>query len=271
MSPKISIIMGVYNCEKTLSEAIDSILAQTIEDWEFIICDDGSADSSFEIISSYAMRFPGKIIPLQNHQNMGLNYTLNKCLKHAGGEYVARMDGDDISLPIRFEKELAYLETHPEIAVVSCPMIYFDENGEWGRGNSKGKEDPVPEQLIHGTVHCHAPCMVRRDIMQSVGGYTVDRKLLRVEDWHLWVKIYSAGWKGHNLSEPLYMMRDDKNAGKRRKFRYRINEAYVISLAVYKFHLPIYKYLYCLRPIIVGLLPASVYQLLHKKRLDNYS
>lgn len=266
MAANISILMGIYNCAGTLSEAIDSILNQTYTDWELILCDDGSTDDTYAVAKNYQVRWPEKIILIKNDQNMGLNFTLNHCLKYASGQYVARMDGDDISLPQRFEKELAVLEAEPEIAAVSCPMVYFDEIGEFGRGYASN-EYPRKEMLVHGPVHCHAPCMVRTDVMHRVGGYTVDKKLLRVEDWHLWLKIYAAGGQGKNLSEPLYMMRDDRNAANRRKFRYRLNEAHMAALAVKTLGLPKWKYLFVLRPILVGLLPGPLYRYLHKKKM----
>lgn len=266
MAAKISILMGIYNCAQTLPEAIDSILAQTYTDWELILCDDGSSDDTYAMAESYRLRYPEKIILIRNDRNRGLNYTLNHCLEHASGRYIARMDGDDISLPQRFEKELAVLEADPSLAVVSCPMIYFDENGEFGRGR-RVCEYPSKEMLVHGTVHCHAPCMVRAEALWAVGGYTVDEKLLRVEDWHLWLKIYAGGGRGRNLSEPLYMMRDDRNATNRRKFRYRLNEAFLSALTVKTLGLPKWKYVFVLRPILVGLLPGPVYRYLHKKKM----
>lgn len=267
MSARISILMGIYNCSETLPEAIDSILAQTYTDWELILCDDGSSDDTYMVAETYCQQLPEKIILLKNERNMGLNYTLNRCLEYASGEYIARMDGDDISLPQRFEKELVALEADPSLAAVSCPMIYFDENGEFGRGRHVC-EYPKKEMLVHGTVHCHAPCMVRAEVMREVGGYSVDKKLLRVEDWHLWLKVYATGGRGRNLSEPLYKMRDDRNAANRRKFRYRLNETYVSAMAVKVFGLPKWKYLCALRPILVGLLPGPIYRYLHKKRME---
>lgn len=265
MAAKISILMGIYNCASTLAEAIDSILAQTFTDWELILCDDGSKDDTYAVADSYRRRYPHKIILIKNPQNMGLNFTLNHCLEHASGEYIARMDGDDLSTPDRFEKELAVLDKDPSLAVVSCAMIYFDENGEHGRGSVC--EYPSAEMLVHGPIHCHAPCMVRTEVMRQVGGYSVDKKLLRVEDWHLWLKIYSAGYRGKNLSDTLYKMRDDRNAAGRRKFRYRLNEAYLSALAVKTLKLPVWKYIYVLRPILVGLLPGPVYRFLHRKKM----
>ena len=267
-TPLISVLMGIYNCADTLPEAIDSIIGQTYTNWELILCDDGSSDKTYDVALDYVRRFPDKIKLLKHEKNAGLNKTLNDCLQEAKGEYIARMDGDDISLPERFEHELSALLSDDSISVVSCPMIYFDEGGEWGRGNV-GTEYPKGEMLVHGTVHCHAPCMLRADVMRKVGGYTEHKKLLRVEDWHLWVKIYSLGYKGKNINEHLYKMRDGRDAASRRKFKYRLNEAYVSSLAVKTLKLPKWKYIYVLRPILVGLLPNPLYMYLHKKKKNS--
>lgn len=123
--PKISVIMGIYNCESTLDEAIESILNQTFTDWEMIMCDDGSSDGTYIKAKEYEKKYPGRFVVIRNEHNMGLNITLNNCLKLAKGEYIARMDGDDISLPQRFEKEVDILDNHPEFAIVSTPMIFF--------------------------------------------------------------------------------------------------------------------------------------------------
>lgn len=262
---KVSVIMGIYNCESTLSEAIDSIINQTYANWELIICDDGSSDSTFEIASELRNKFPNKIILLKNDSNMGLNYTLNKCLSKVTGEYVARMDADDISLPTRLEKEVDFLNNNPEYAIVSTGMICFDENGDWGRNLTK--EKPELKDIVKSTPFCHAPCMVRVKAYKDVNGYSVDKKLLRVEDYHLWVKMYEKGYKGYNLQETLYKMRDDRNATIRRNYRNRINEAYVKHLAIMKLKLPKWNYIYALRPLIVGMLPVSIYEVLHKRKM----
>lgn len=263
--PKISVIMGIYNCSKTLPEAIKSILNQTVTDWELIMCDDGSKDSTYSIAEKYRDIYPSKIVLLKNEYNKGLNYTLNTCLQIAKGQYIARMDGDDICSPERFEKELRVFERHPEMAIVSTAMECFDESGVWGcitHPRYVGYKD-----FLYGTPFCHASCMIRKDAIISVGGYSESKWLLRVEDYHLWVKMYVAGFKGMNIDKPLYQMRDDRNAYQRRKFRYRLNEAYVIILAIKELRLPIYGFIYALKPIIVGLLPNGLYDLLHKRNL----
>ena len=270
---KISVIMGIYNCSSTLDEAIDSIIKQTYKNWELIMCDDGSADDTYKKALKYKERYKDKILVLKNEQNKGLNYTLNRCLEVATGEYVARMDGDDISLPTRFEKEISYLETHPEMAIVSTPMIFFDENGDWGYSTQIA--NPQKKDFIHNSpVHCHAPCMIRREAYMSVGGYTVNKRMLRFEDVNLWYKLYAKGYRGHNLNEPLYKMRDDKNAYKRRGLKSRMNGVYVTYKGFQLFEYPWYMYRYVVmdfvKHFIKGIIPEKVYMYIHKRKQNTY-
>ena len=263
--PKISVIMGIYNCAKTLPDSIQCILNQTYDDWELIMCDDGSSDETLNIANEFSAQFPKKIKVLQNDTNMGLNFTLNKCLAHSEGEYIARMDGDDLCSPDRFEHEVRVLETEKDISIVSTDIEHFDATGIWGKVSHK--EYPSSKDFLYGTPFCHAPCLVRRAAYEAVDGYSESKNLLRVEDYHLWIKMYSKGYKGKNINLPLYQMRDDRNATARRKFKYRINEAYVKILAVRELKLPFYGYVYALRPILVGLLPTKLYENFHKKHL----
>lgn len=264
MGKKVSIIMGIYNCSSTLSEAIDSIIAQTYTNWELIMCDDGSKDNTYDVALSYKEKYPNKIILIKNEKNLGLNKTLNRCLEYATGEYIARMDGDDVSVENRLFKEISFLENNPEYAIVSSPMIYFDENGEWGE--SKAIENPTNLDFVTGTPFCHAPCMVRTEAYKEVNGYSTDDRTLRAEDYNLWFRLYAMGYKGHNLQTPLYKMRDDENAYSRRSFKFAKNEAYVRYTGYKMLRLPKKYYIFALRPIIVGLLPKSIYMVLHHRR-----
>lgn len=263
---KISVLMGIYNCEKTLKEAVDSLYAQTCTDWELILCDDGSSDGTYAVAEELRNRDPERITLLKNETNMGLNHTLNKCLSAAKGEFIARMDGDDTCSPERFEKERKALEAEPKLALVSTGMSFFDEEGTWGEIHHP--ERPVPRDFANGSPFCHAPCMMRKSALTVVNGYSEAPHLLRVEDYHLWIKLYAAGFTGRNLPETLYAMRDDRNARNRRTFATRLNEAYVRALCVQTFGLPKYLYLKALRPILVGLLPEKVYDRLHRGRLQ---
>lgn len=267
--PKVSIIMGIYNCANTLAEAIDSIIGQTFVDWELIMCDDGSNDDTLCIANKYREKFPDKIVVIRNEKNKGLNYTLNHCLHHVRGEYVARMDGDDISLPDRLQKEVNFLDSHPEYAIVSTPMIFFDDEGVWGE--SKAIEIPqLSDFVYHPPFHCHAPCMIRTEAYRSVGGYTVDRRLLRYEDCNLWYKLYTAGYRGYNLQEPLYKMRDDRNAYHRRTRKSRLRAVYVQYTGFKMIHMPLKYYPYLVveffKSLVIVLMPEKVYLLLHKHK-----
>lgn len=261
---RVSIIMGIYNCAATLPEAIDSLLAQTYQGWKLIMCDDGSVDDTYAIAESYQMRYPEKIILIRNEQNKGLNYTLNHCLQYVDTEFVARMDGDDLSLSTRLEKEMDFLDKNPQYSIVSTPMIYFDENGAFRVGTGGG--EPNIKSMAVKTPFCHAPCMVRVEAYKAVDGYAIRKDRLRVEDWDLWIRMYEKGYKGYVLSEPLYKMRDDCNAYTRRKFKYRINEMKVGASAIKKLKLPKWNYLRTIRPILVGLLPTPIYKYLHQQK-----
>ena len=266
--PKVSVIMGIYNCAPYLQEALDSLYAQTFQDFEIILCDDGSSDGTYGIALVNQTLHPN-IVLLKNPRNLGLNQTLNNCLAVANGNYIARMDGDDVCDSTRFEKEVAFLDGHPEYAIVSSPMLYFDENGVFGKGAAKGGE-PDKNAFVMGTPFCHAPCMVRKEAYDAVGGYTVDERLLRVEDYHLWVKMYAKGFRGYNLSEYLYSMRDDRNASKRRTFKCRINGIYSRWIAYKLLNIPFIGFLkYSVLSLCKGLMPDKLYEYCHRKKLNN--
>src|SRR5690625_1119963 len=217
---RITVLMAIYNCAPTLKEAIDSLYAQTYNNFKLVLCDDASTDNTYELAKQYAEKHDN-IVLIQNEKNMKLAYSLNRCLEYADTEYVARMDGDDISLPKRFDKQINFLYEYPEYAVVSSPMIYFDETGDCG----KGKSNPTPDKnsFKKGEPHTHAPAMIRTAVMKESDGYTVDKRLVSGQDYYLWYKIYKAGYQGYNLQEHLYKMRDDRNAMARMSCRNRYN------------------------------------------------
>ena len=263
MKPLISVLMGIYNCEATLPDAIQSIIDQTYSNWELIMCDDGSTDGTAACARTFATK-DSRIRFLSNGKNCGLGYTLNQCLKHAKGDFVARMDGDDLCSPDRFQKQADYLMAHPEYAICSTPMILFDETGEWGKTTLK--ELPSIEDVVTGSPIHHAPVMMRREALLAVGGYTTSSETLRVEDVDLWIKLYAAGYRCYNLQEPLYSMRNDRNAFKRRKYKYRINSTLVRLRGCKKMNLDAKCYLKAFSPMIIGLIPERTRRFIRKKR-----
>lgn len=265
MKHRISVIMGIYNCANTLAEALDSLYSQTFNNFKIILCDDGSTDNTYEVAKTYADSH-NNIVLLRNENNIKLAATLNRCLEYVDTEYVARMDGDDISLPTRFEKEIDFLDKHPEYALISCAMIYFDETGDFGLG--KPLEKPTKLDFRTGSPFAHAPCMIRTDVIKYVDGYTVNNKLIRGQDYYLWYKIYKKGYKGYNLTEPLYKMRDDRNALTRRKFKYRLHFSYIkyFVLKDFKIRFPLY---YCVFDLSKAFVPPPLMSWMHRIRLRN--
>lgn len=263
--PRISVIMGIYNCADTLVEALESLEAQTYKDFKVILCNDGSKDDTLEVAQKWAEKHSNYIV-IQNEYNMGLNATLNHCLEYVDTEFVARMDGDDRSLPHRFEQEVKFLDNHPEFAIVSGPMHYFDESGIFMRGQGKG--EVIKSDFIKGSPICHAPCMVRSEAYEKVQGYSVADNLLGVEDYHLWFKMYSVGYKAYMLKAPIYEMRDDRNAVARRTFKRRMHEAYVQYVGFKMIGLPWWTRFYCIMPLMKACLPNWLYKNLHQAKLN---
>lgn len=217
----ISVIMGIYNCADTLPQAIDSILAQTYSNWELILCDDCSTDDTYAVAKRYAEKYPQKIKLLKNSENSRLAYTLNHCLAAASGELIARMDGDDYCAPDRFEKQVRFLREHPEYDLVGTSMRRFS-GGELH--DVVYKPEQVDKYSMRSIVPFnHATILTYRAVYDRLNGYTVSERTKRAQDYDLWFRFFHAGFRGCNLREPLYFVREDMNAIRRRTFRVRWN------------------------------------------------
>lgn len=217
--PKISIIMGVYNCAETIDVAIDSIMNQTYNDYEFIICDDASTDNTFELVEKWSKKYPGVFKVIRNADNHRLAYSLNHCLKYARGEYIARMDGDDLSVSDRFEKQVKYLDEHPECDVVGSYYRRFNDEGLMDIVSVPINPDKYT--VRRSVPFNHATIMMRKSVYDALNGYTVNELTSRCEDQEMWFRFFKLGFKGANIPEPLYMVREDMNAIKRRTVRVR--------------------------------------------------
>lgn len=262
---RITVAMAIYNCASTLGEALDSLLAQTYNKFKVILCDDCSTDNTVEIAQQYVDKYPEIFKLISNEKNLKLAASLNHCLEYADTEYVARMDGDDISKPDRFQVEIDFLDSHPEYALVSTAMECFDETGIWGI--QRKPEKPGKIDFARTSPFCHAPVMMRRIALEDVGNYTVSKYLRRGQDYYLWHKFYRAGYKGYNIQRPYYCMRDDRNAASRRKFIDRVYGAKIHLEVMRNLGLPVWNYPRALKGIIVGLFPKPIYEMLHKKSI----
>lgn len=258
---KVSVIMGIYNCENTLREAIDSILNQTYKNWEIIMCDDGSSDNSFDIAKKYEEKYPDKIKVIKNSKNMQLAATLNHCLKYATGEYIARMDADDISLPTRFQEQVDFLVKYPHYDLVGSKMISFNELEDLGIKNIAEKPDKY--YLRFSSPFAHATILCKKNVYSVLKGYRISNEVTRCEDIDLWFRFFSAGFSGYNIQKPLYKVREDKNAFKRRSFKSGINAAKVCFKGFKLLNYPKRDYIFLLKPLISSAMPSWMMQKYH--------
>lgn len=196
-SVKISVVMCCYNEQHYIRESIESVLAQTYKDFEFIIWNDGSTDKTEKIIKSY----PDPRIKYFYHENTGLGEALRLACQEATGKYIARIDCDDICMPERFEKQIAFLESHPEYVLCSSGVYYMDAEGNvYGRRFPAIKDRDIRHRI---TAITHPATMFRRDAYEKCGGYY---PLRSAQDRILWSRLLKQG-KFANLKEPLIKYR----------------------------------------------------------------
>ncbi len=262
MDNKISVIMATYNCEKTIDKAIQSIIDQTYDNWIMIICDDGSTDNTYNILKSYEEEYPEKFLIIQNKENKKLPYSLNHCLKYVKTDIVARMDGDDWSMPDRFQKQIDFLKTHPDIDMVGTGMTIFD--GEKKIASNIQPTNPQPNDMLHCSCFSHATIMTYKRVYDVLGGYSLEPSVLRCEDLDLWSRFFSCGFKGYNLPEELYVVLEDENAVRRRDFKNRLNTAKTLSKGFKRMGLHgflCFKTAY--GQILTYFIPTGIYKKLH--------
>jgi len=202
-SPLITVLMPVYNAERDLRQAVDSILGQTFTDFEFLIIDDGSTDASYQILASYN---DSRIRLQRNEKNIGLVATLNKGIELARGVYIARMDNDDISLPNRLAEQYALSEIQ-SADIVGCKFNVIDSTGE----HLKKVQVPLfPDEftvcLANTVPFAHGSVMFRRSFL-------VDNKLqygpgLYSEDYDLWIRMFEKGANFFNCNSVLFSYRE---------------------------------------------------------------
>ncbi len=205
MNPMVSILMPVYNTAPYLCEAMDSILSQSFVDFELIVLDDCSPDNAAEILDSYS---DPRIIRYRGEKNVGLSNVLNVGIELARGKYIARMDSDDISLPERLHIQVDYLETHPDVDLVSVGMQLFGAKEEiWMR--EQNPEKVKITALFHSPV-LHASSMWRKDSFENLG-LRFSQEMVPAEDYDLWTRALINGLKLVNLPDVLYKYRIHPN------------------------------------------------------------
>lgn len=262
--PKVSIIMGVYNCAHVVGKAIESIQEQSFTDWEFIICDDCSTDATFTVVKEYA-DLDSRIILIKNNTNSRLAFSLNHCLSIAKGQYIARMDGDDIALPDRLAKQVDFLDKNLAYNVVGGGIILFDEEGD--KRLLLNKEVPSVEDMKRRIPFFHPTIMMRKSAYDKLDGYLVSKRTLRGQDLDLWFRFYANGFSGYNLQEPVLKYHDDiGDYAKKSSFKvsWGLTKTMLSGFKANKF--PFYSYIWAFVPIITACIPRFIVYFIHNKK-----
>lgn len=199
---KLTVLMPVYNAEKYLREAIDSVLSQTHREFEFLIVDDGSTDGSADILKSYT----DPRIRTVRQKNGGVSAALNTGLAHASGDLIARFDADDICYPERLALQYAFMTSHPDYVLAGSDADYMDKDGNFifTFANPGHDDAEIRAAALHQCPFIHSTVIYRSNVVRGLGGYEV--KAHTFEDYFLWTKLLKKG-KVHNFKQPLVKVR----------------------------------------------------------------
>lgn len=226
MAPKVTVLMSVYNGEQYLSEAIESILHQTFSDFEFIIVDDGSVDSTWDLLTLYRAQ-DSRIVLLRNEENLGIPRSTNKGLTRARGKYIARTDADDVSLPERLARQVSFLEEHPDVGVLGGAVQIID-----GAGNASdiwrfpAEHGVLRWRLCFGNPIMHSTVMMRREVVNRVNGYDVEMEVAL--DYDLWRRLSSVT-RLANLQDVLLCLRRHEDSLTSKRFPQQRDNSIKIS------------------------------------------
>ncbi|MDQ1330724.1 MAG: hypothetical protein QG578_989 [Thermodesulfobacteriota bacterium] len=205
--PVISVVLAVYNGQKYLKPSIESVLAQSYGDFEFIIVNDASTDSTLNIINSYD---DPRIIIHNNNENAGQTASLNVGLRIARGKYIARTDAGDISMPDRFLKQIRFLDEHSDIDILGTAAFQYDMAGKFcGNVFMPNRPSTILQRIFFACPVIHISVMMRLDRILELGGYNESYRILA--DYGLWAKALQNGFRFWNLEDILagYLLTPD--------------------------------------------------------------
>lgn len=211
MDKNVSIILPTYNGGKYIKRAIESVMTQTFSEWELLVIDDGSTDDTERIVKEFASK-DSRIIYLKNEKNLGIQKTLNRGLKEAKGEYIARIDDDDEWVDKdKIKKQVEFLESKPDHVLVGTGVIVIDENNnELFRYLLPESDKDIKGRILGKNCFVHSSVMFRKLTALEFGGYDESTSTRHIEDYDLWLKLGTVG-KFANL--PLYAIKFTQRSG----------------------------------------------------------
>ncbi len=199
--PAISIILPAYNAAKYIEQTISSLLNQTFTDFELLVIDDGSTDNTVSVIKKFT---DSRIILIQNEHNLGLVKTLNKATMLCKGNYIARMDADDIALPQRLQLQKEFLDAHTNIAATAGWVNFIDENnkpaGAWDLDRQTNTAVQIKKVLVKENCIAHPSVMIRAAVLQQ---YLYSEKQLHIEDYDLWLRLTADSLVIEKIQQPV--------------------------------------------------------------------
>ncbi len=251
---KVSVIMSEYNTDKTyLRTAIQSILDQTFKDFEFIIVDDRGKNDLAKVVKNFN---DDRIRIIKNQKNMGLVYSLNKAVRLAKGEYLVRMDTDDIALPDRIEKTYEFMLAHPEYDVVGSCAVEFSGKKDLGILGKPGEKSK--KSIMRGDVPVHPAVIMKKESVVSVSNYD---NYQRAEDLALWCKLLLNKKRIFVLDDVLLLYRVNKDDYAKRTLKNRKDELKARITFYPKMGANLVDYLYIAKSIIAGIMPVKLVQI----------
>lgn len=213
--PLVSVVMSVLNGEAFLAEAVESILDQTFRDFEFIIIDDGSTDTSASILDSFQRNDPR--VQIYHQENRGLIESLNRGCRLARGKYIARMDADDIAIRNRLSLQIDFMKRHPDVGILGGAVEFIDKTGKITATSRNPIEDcEIRSALLRGCPFWHPTVLMRKDVLIAVGGYR--KVFVAAEDYDLWLRVANHCQMA-NLDAVVLKYRLHSNQSTIRKFR----------------------------------------------------
>ncbi len=199
----MSVLIAVHNADHLVGAAIESIAGQTYRDWELIIVNDGSTDDTSKVLQAWETN--ERVTVIEHSVRLGLSVSMNHAFARARGELIARLDADDVSLPARLESQVAFLDAHPEVAVLGTGAELVDADGTPLRTVVLLEHhEEIAAHIYRRSPLIHPSVVFRRTFLEALGGY--DPRLRRAQDADLWLRGYRR-FRYHNLQEPLIRYR----------------------------------------------------------------
>lgn len=263
MNPKVSMVLAVYNGGAKLRESIESIINQSFTDFEFVIVDDASTDTTAELLQEYAKK-DSRIVVVTNTENLGLTKSLNKGIRASRGEYIARMDAGDTSEPSRFEKQVAFLDSHPKHGLVGTWAYVIDEDSKRvGVMKYPTEHTLLKKALIRYNPIVHSSIMMRKSVVEACGLY--NESWTYAQDYELYFRIVARSAIA-NLGEYLVSYRISPQSITRNKNKEQTLFAVRARMkAIQGGHYSKAAYWYLLKPFLGSLLSYNTKREIKKR------